>query len=98
MGARARCPPGCGARIGALWTLFSGSRTTATGEPYPRVTRIDRCLAPGTIVHAEYRGHRFARDFGAPPLGGTVPCECEAVIQSPAAICKDCIREGSEGS
>ena len=70
----------------------------ATGESYPRVTRIDSFLAPGTIVHAEYSGHRFARDFGSPPLGDAVPFEREAVIQSPAAICKDCIRQGSEGS
>ena len=31
------------------------------------VTRIGDCLAPGTIAAAIHDGHRFAREFGAPP-------------------------------
>jgi dimethylamine/trimethylamine dehydrogenase len=27
------------------------------------VTRIGDCLAPGTIAHAVYAGHRFAREL-----------------------------------
>jgi dimethylamine/trimethylamine dehydrogenase len=31
------------------------------------VTRIGDCLAPGAIFHAVYAGHRYAREFDAPP-------------------------------
>jgi dimethylamine/trimethylamine dehydrogenase len=31
------------------------------------MTRIGDCLAPGAIVHAVYAGHRYAREFDAPP-------------------------------
>jgi dimethylamine/trimethylamine dehydrogenase len=33
-------------------------------------TRIGDCLAPGTIAAAIYSGHRFAREFGEPPIIG----------------------------
>jgi len=33
------------------------------------VTAIGDCLAPGLIVDAVYAGHRFAREFQAPPAG-----------------------------
>ena len=115
MGARARCPPGCGARIGALWTLFSGSRTTATGEPYPvkafftlgndtlmgfaNMQRIHQgLLNQDLVVAVEHLRTPPAQDADFILPGATVRCEREAVIQSPAAICKDCIRQGSEGS
>ena len=32
------------------------------------VTRIGDCLAPGAIFHAVYAGHRYAREFDAPPV------------------------------
>jgi dimethylamine/trimethylamine dehydrogenase len=31
------------------------------------VTRIGDALAPGAIVHAVHSGHRYAREFDAPP-------------------------------
>ena len=32
-----------------------------------QVIQIGDCLAPGTIAAAVYSGHRFAREFDAPP-------------------------------
>ncbi len=33
------------------------------------LTRIGDCLAPATIAHAVYAGHRYARELGQPPAG-----------------------------
>ncbi|MEE8204161.1 MAG: FAD-dependent oxidoreductase [Alphaproteobacteria bacterium] len=43
------------------------------------VTRIGDCLAPATIAHAVYAGHRYAREFDAPPAGD-VPFRRERVV------------------
>ena len=39
----------------------------AMREGIRSVTRIGDSLAPGAIVHAVHSGHRFAREFDAPP-------------------------------
>ncbi len=62
-----------------------------------RVTRSDDYFAPGINVHPAYSGQRFARRLGEALPGDAVTCECESVLQSPAAVCKDCIRPGSGG-
>jgi dimethylamine/trimethylamine dehydrogenase len=42
------------------------------------LTRIGDCLTPGTIAHAVYSGHKFAREFDEPDLGD-VPFKRERV-------------------
>src|SRR5262249_55685006 len=46
------------------------------------VTRIGDCLAPGTIPAAVHDGHRYAREFGAPPPD-PVPFKRERIALTP---------------
>ena len=39
--------------------------------PWRSLTRIGDALAPATIAHAVYAGHRYAREFDAPKAEGT---------------------------
>ena len=43
------------------------------------LSRIGDCLAPATIAAAVYDGHRYAREFGAPPDRDTPPFKREYV-------------------
>ena len=38
--------------------------------PWRSLTRIGDALAPATVAHAVYAGHRFAREFQAPASAG----------------------------
>ncbi|MFP6687831.1 MAG: NAD(P)-binding protein, partial [Alphaproteobacteria bacterium] len=46
--------------------------------PWRTLTRIGDALAPATVAHAVYAGHRYAREFDAPVPGGT-PYKVERV-------------------
>ena len=45
--------------------LFDALQAESRGVQ--QVIQIGDCLAPGTIAAAVYSGHRFAREFDAPP-------------------------------
>lgn len=47
--------------------------------PWHSLTRIGDALAPATVAHAVYAGHRYAREFEATPITG-VPYKRERVV------------------
>jgi len=53
-----------------LW-LELQTRAKAGDVPWRSLTRIGDALAPATIAHAVYAGHRYAREFDAPAVEGT---------------------------
>ncbi|MDP7342469.1 MAG: hypothetical protein QF767_03710, partial [Alphaproteobacteria bacterium] len=46
------------------------ARAEAGEAPWQSLTRIGDALAPATVAHAVYAGHRYAREFDAPPREG----------------------------
>ncbi|MEE8171666.1 MAG: NAD(P)-binding protein [Alphaproteobacteria bacterium] len=52
-----------------LWRELQ-TRADAGDAPWRSLTRIGDALAPATVAHAVYAGHRFAREFDAPPAEG----------------------------
>ncbi|MDA0230382.1 MAG: NAD(P)-binding protein [Proteobacteria bacterium] len=53
-----------------LWQELQ-TRAEAGEVPWRSLTRIGDALAPATIAHAVYAGHRYAREFDATPVEGT---------------------------
>ena len=47
--------------------------------PWHSLTRIGDALAPATVAHAVYAGHRYAREFEATPITGA-PYKRERVV------------------
>ena len=60
-----------------LWRELQ-SRADAGDPPWQSLTRIGDALAPATVAHAVYAGHRYAREFDTPVPGGT-PYKMERV-------------------
>ena len=60
-----------------LWRELQ-SRADAGDAPWQSLTRIGDALAPATVAHAVYAGHRYAREFDTPVPGGT-PYKMERV-------------------
>ena len=50
-----------------LYRALEAMPDRLTGAGIQSITRIGDCLAPGAIFHAVYAGHRYAREFDAPP-------------------------------
>ena len=53
-----------------LWRELQ-TRAEAGEVPWRSLTRIGDALAPATIAHAVYAGHRYAREFDAPKAKST---------------------------
>ena len=53
-----------------LWRELQ-TRAEAGDVPWRSLTRIGDALAPATIAHAVYAGHRYAREFDAPAVEDT---------------------------
>jgi dimethylamine/trimethylamine dehydrogenase len=53
----------------SLWRDLQ-ARAEAGEAPWQSLTRIGDALAPATVAHAVYAGHRYAREFDAPPREG----------------------------
>jgi dimethylamine/trimethylamine dehydrogenase len=51
-----------------LYRALEAMPDRLAGAGVKSVTRIGDCLAPGAIFHAVYAGHRYAREFDAPPV------------------------------
>ena len=60
-----------------LWRELQ-ARAEAGDVPWRTLTRIGDALAPATVAHAVYAGHRYAREFDAPVPDGT-PYKVERV-------------------
>ncbi|PPR22257.1 MAG: Trimethylamine dehydrogenase [Alphaproteobacteria bacterium MarineAlpha10_Bin2] len=60
-----------------LWRGLQ-ARAEAGDVPWRTLTRIGDALAPATVAHAVYAGHRYAREFDAPVPDGT-PYKVERV-------------------
>ncbi|MDP6818136.1 MAG: FAD-dependent oxidoreductase [Alphaproteobacteria bacterium] len=52
-----------------LWRDLQ-ARAEAEEAPWQSLTRIGDALAPATVAHAVYAGHRYAREFDTPPTEG----------------------------
>ena len=52
-----------------LWRELQ-ARADAGGAPWRSLTRIGDALAPATVAHAVYAGHRYAREFDEPAVQG----------------------------
>jgi len=50
-----------------LWQALMARQADWADAGLKTVTRIGDCLAPGTIAAANFAGHLYARQFGAPP-------------------------------
>jgi dimethylamine/trimethylamine dehydrogenase len=62
-----------------LWHDLQARRSDWAAAGLLSVSRIGDCLAPGTIAAANYAGHLYARDFGAPQ--GEIPFRREDIAQ-----------------
>jgi dimethylamine/trimethylamine dehydrogenase len=66
----------------ALYHELTANAAALAGAGIKSVTRIGDCLVPGTIAAAVHDGHRFAREFGAPPPEA-VPFKRERIALTP---------------
>jgi dimethylamine/trimethylamine dehydrogenase len=66
----------------ALYHELTSDSAALAAAGIKSVTRIGDCLVPGTIAAAVHDGHRFAREFGAPPPAD-VPFKRERITLAP---------------